>query len=100
MVKSKPVVRSEPWDCCNLTPDEITLQLRRGGFWFSVSFNGSTVAHIGEFIPDGAQKTAYISHGRHGWSVHLTEDQGWNLHDRMEAEGGCSAFMRSRGLLR
>jgi hypothetical protein len=100
MSKNRAINRTEPRDYCKTQPDEVTLMLEGLGFWFTFKANGVAQDVLDDIIPTGSTREAYVWHEDHGLSISLTAAQGWALHDRMESEGGHSAFLRARGLLR
>jgi hypothetical protein len=94
--KSKPVNREEPRDFCKLKHDEVTLMIN-GGFWYTIA-SPHVMNFLNEIVPSTAKKEAYESRGRHGVFVFLNVAEAYELHDRMDLEGGHSAFLRARGL--
>ena len=95
--KSKTVLRKEPEDFCKIRYDEVTLILNRS-FWYSI-VSSRLLDFIDEIVPSTATKEAYEYRGSHGVFAFLNSTEAYELHDRMELEGGVSKFLRARGLL-
>ena len=95
--KSKPVLRKEPKDFCKIGHDEVTLMLNRS-FWYTI-VSSRLMNFIDEIVPSTATKEAYEYSGSHGVFAFLNSTEAYELHDRMELEGGFSKFLRVRGLL-
>ena len=100
MGKTRAIERCVPLDYCKIEPEEVTLMVE-GLFWFTIIVTkGVSQDVLTDFIPTGVSHEAYVWYETHGWYVGLSAAQGWALHDRMDAEGGLSAYLRARGLLR
>ena len=96
--QSKPITREEPRDFCELGYVEVTLMIN-GNFWYTIASKG-LMKFVDEIVPSTARREAYQNKGIHGAFVFLNSTEAYELHDRMQLEGGCSAFLRARGLLK
>lgn len=95
--QSRPIAREKPRDFCKLGHDEVTLMID-GNFWYTIAAP-RLMNFIHEIVPSTARKEAYTKPACHGIFAFLTVNEAYELHDRMELEGGHCAFLRKRGLL-